>query len=148
MVHGLVFLKRVYVWDLTIPHFASFRTKYEAAYLEIKNDVNNEYSWGEVATYIPPLAKADPNWFATGFCSADGQLCEFGDYKKTFSCQSIGKVVTYSYLHNLIGDEVHKYVGEEPSGVAFNAPIFDKLGRPHNPMVNAGAIMVCSLIVN
>lgn len=72
MVHGLVFLKRVYVWDLTIPHFASFRTKYEAAYLEIKNDVNNEYSWGEVATYIPPLAKADPNWFATGFCSDDG----------------------------------------------------------------------------
>lgn len=47
-----------------------------------------------------------------------------------------------------MGDEVHKWVGEEPSGVAFNAPIFDKLGRPHNPMVNAGAIMVCALIVN
>jgi glutaminase len=47
----------------------------------------------------------------------------------------------------MIGDEVHKWVGEEPSGVAFNAPIFDKLGRPHNPMVNAGAIMVCSLIM-
>lgn len=57
-------------------------------------------------------------------------------------------MITYAYLHNLIGDEVHKFVGEEPSGVAFNAPIFDKLGRPHNPMVNAGAIMVCSLIVN
>ena len=48
----------------------------------------------------------------------------------------------------MIGDEVHKWVGEEPSGVAFNAPIFDKLGRPHNPMVNAGAIMVCSLIIH
>lgn len=47
----------------------------------------------------------------------------------------------------MVGDEVHKWVGEEPSGVAFNAPIFDKLGRPHNPMVNAGAIMVCALIV-
>jgi glutaminase len=47
----------------------------------------------------------------------------------------------------MIGDEVHKWVGEEPSGVAFNAPIFDKLGRPHNPMVNAGAIMVCSLVI-
>jgi glutaminase len=47
-----------------------------------------------------------------------------------------------------MGDEVHKWVGEEPSGVAFNAPMFDKLGRPHNPMVNAGAIMVCALIVN
>jgi len=48
----------------------------------------------------------------------------------------------------MIRDEVHKWVGEEPSGVAFNAPIFDKLGRPHNPMVNAGAIMVCSLIIH
>lgn len=47
-----------------------------------------------------------------------------------------------------MGDEVHKYVGEEPSGVAFNAPVFDKQGRPHNPMVNAGAIMVCSLIIH
>lgn len=40
--------------------------------MEIKDDVNNEYSWGEIATYIPPLAKADPNWFATSFTSADG----------------------------------------------------------------------------
>lgn len=55
--------------------------------------------------------------------------------------------MAYAYLHNMIGDEVHRWVGEEPSGVAFNAPIFDKLGRPHNPMVNAGAIMTCALIV-
>ena len=51
-------------------------------------------------------------------------------------------------MHNLIGDNVHKWVGEEPSGAAFNAPVFDEQGRPHNPMVNAGAIMVCSLIRN
>jgi len=144
----MVFLKRVYVWDLIIPHFARFRSNFEHIFALIKNDENNEFSWGEVATYIPPLAKADQNWFASGFCSTDGQLCEVGDFKKTFSCQSVGKVISYAYLHNLIGDEVHRFVGEEPSGVAFNAPIFDKLGRPHNPMVNAGAIMVCSLIVN
>jgi len=43
---------------------------------------------------------------------------------------------------------VHKYVGEEPSGVVFNAPVFDSKGRPHNPMVNAGAMMVSTLLVN
>lgn len=55
--------------------------------------------------------------------------------------------MAYSYLYELVGEEVHKWVGEEPSGVAFNAPVFDKMGRPHNPMVNAGAIMVCALLV-
>jgi glutaminase len=48
----------------------------------------------------------------------------------------------------MIGEEVHRWVGEEPSGLAFNAPMFDRFNRPHNPMVNAGAIMVASLIVN
>lgn len=56
--------------------------------------------------------------------------------------------MAYAFIHNIIGEEVHKWVGEEPSGVAFNAPVFDRQGRPHNPMVNAGAIMICSLIVN
>jgi len=39
-------------------------------------------------------------------------------------------------------------VGEDPSGGAYDEPIFDKYNRPHNPMVNAGAIMVSTLLVN
>ena len=30
----------------------------------------------------------------------------------------------------------------------FNAPIFDDQNRPHNPMINTGAIMVCALLVH
>jgi glutaminase len=40
--------------------------------------------------------------------------------------QSISKVMAYAFLYDQIGEEVHKWVGEEPSGAAFNAPIFDK----------------------
>jgi len=41
---------------------------------EVKEDQNNEYSGGEVADYIPSLGKANPKWFASAFCSADGQF--------------------------------------------------------------------------
>lgn len=70
-----------------------------------------------------------------------------------FSAQSVGKVFAYSYLHEIYAQqgrqhELNEWFGDEPSGLVFNAPVFDKLGRPHNPMVNTGAIMVCTLLVN
>jgi glutaminase len=71
-----------------------------------------------------------------------------GDTEVKFSMQSISKVLAYAYIYDQIGgEEVHQWVGEEPSGQSFNAPVFDKQGRPHNPMVNPGAIMICALLL-
>ena len=124
ITNHLIFLKRVFEWDLTIPHFDVFRNNLKKSYDEVK--VEPEYQGGVVATYIPPLAKANPEWFATSFCSTDGQFAQFGDIEIKASIQSISKVVAYAFIHNIIGEEVHKRVGEEPSGVAFNAPVFDR----------------------
>jgi len=49
-----------------------FHHNFENCFNEIKEDKSNEYSWGEVATYIPSLGKANPKWFASSFCSTDG----------------------------------------------------------------------------
>lgn len=71
LAKGLIFLRRVLERNLVIPMFETFSSNYKRAYLEIKEDPNNEFGGGEVATYIPPLAKANPEWFSTSFCSTD-----------------------------------------------------------------------------
>jgi len=59
---------------LVIPQYKGFHINFEKMFAEIKEDKANEFSWGEVADYIPSLGKADPKWFASSFCSADGQF--------------------------------------------------------------------------
>jgi glutaminase len=38
-------------------------------------------------------------------------------------------------------------LGKEPSGAQSNEPIFDYKNRPHNAIINSGALMVCSLLI-
>jgi glutaminase len=103
---------------------------------------------GQVATYIPELAKANPQLFGIALVTADGQVYEVGDSRQLFSLQSISKPFVYGLALQQLGiDYVLTKVGVEPSGEAFNSIVFDeRRNRPFNPMVNAGAIVTAALI--
>src|SRR5204863_3573849 len=94
---------------------------------------------GRVATYIPELAKANPNWFGICLVTAGGAVYEVGDSRQQFTIQSISKPFVYGLaLEDHGRAAVLKKVGVEPTGDAFNSISLDPgTGRPRNPMINA-----------
>uniref|UniRef100_A0A8C9ZAI3 glutaminase n=1 Tax=Sander lucioperca TaxID=283035 RepID=A0A8C9ZAI3_SANLU len=70
-----------------------------------------------------------------------------GDTKVPFCLQSCVKPLEYAIaLHEFGSEHVHQFVGKEPSGFKFNKLSLNDEDKPHNPMVNAGAIVLSSLI--
>lgn len=102
---------------------------------------------GVLADYIPELAKADPGWFGMSICTIDGSIHQSGDADQPFTIQSISKPFVFALaLADRGSEEVLARIGVEPSGDSFNSILLDAADRPHNPMVNAGAITVVSLL--
>src|ERR1017187_2064910 len=103
---------------------------------------------GTVATYIPELGKADPDKFGICLVTVDGKVFSAGDWEDELTIQSMCKPFAFQMALERHGcEETAKRVGVEPSGDAFNSVELDpKTTRPYNPMVNAGAIAVSSLI--
>ena len=104
---------------------------------------------GHPASYIPELAKANPNHFSIVITTVDGKVYEVGDSNIQFSLQSTSKPLTYGMILEDFGREyVLSKVGVEPTGEAFNSlvELEKNTHRPYNPMINSGAIAVSSLI--
>jgi glutaminase len=103
---------------------------------------------GKVATYIPELAKANPNWFGICLVTTSGAVYEAGDSRQPFTIQSISKPFVYGMaLEDNGRPQVISKVGMEPTGDAFNSISLEAgTGRPRNPMINAGAIATTALI--
>ncbi|UOE42888.1 glutaminase A [Agromyces larvae] len=116
--------------------------------LEAVVDTAREVRGGEVAAYIPELAKADPDRLGIALVSTRGVVHEAGDAGTEFTIQSVSKPFAFALAVDALGlDEVTRHVGLEPSGEPFNAISLDAAsGRPLNPMINAGAIVVTSLL--
>jgi glutaminase len=139
---NILLLERVLQGNLVIPDFEAFRRDLGAIY-----ERTLALRTGDVARYIPQLAKVDPEQYAVAVCTVDGQRMTLGDARTSFCLQSCCKPVNYCLALEEHGeDHVHRFVGREPSGHGFNELRLNSEGKPHNPMINAGAIMCLSLI--
>jgi glutaminase len=139
---NIVLLERILQGALVIPDFDDFSRSLKEIF-----EVVSENEEGTIPIYIPQLAGVDPKKWGMALCTVDGQRFELGDSQDWFSIQSICKPINYCLALEENGEEeVHKYIGREPSGRKFNEVFFTPEGRPHNPLINAGAIMCASLI--
>ncbi|XP_038872502.1 glutaminase liver isoform, mitochondrial-like isoform X1 [Salvelinus namaycush] len=139
---NIVLLIQAFRKKFIIPEFDSFVTKIDQIYNTVQKNHN-----GHVAVYIPHLAKFSPDLWGVSLCTVDGQRHSVGDTKQPFCLQSCVKPLEYAVaIHEAGTEKVHRYVGMEPSGLKFNKLYLDEEDKPHNPMVNAGAIVISSLI--
>ena len=128
--------------SLAIPDFPSFCAEVD----KIRGDTEGN-TVGTVADYMPQLARVDPNQYGVSVCSVDGQRYSCGDSSTPFCVQSTTKPLAYAMALEQFGEDVvHQHVGREPSGRNFNERVLNPEGRPHNPLINAGAIMTASLV--
>ncbi|CAL7939615.1 unnamed protein product [Xylocopa violacea] len=139
---NIVLISRAFRHQFIIPDWSGFTKHIEDFYWRCKSNAE-----GKVASYIPQLARMSPDYWGVSVCTIDGQRFSIGDTSIPFTLQSCSKPLTYAIALDRLGQEVvHQYVGQEPSGRNFNELVLDYNMKPHNPMINAGAILVCSLL--
>jgi glutaminase len=117
---------------------------------EIVGEIAQRPDRGEVASYIPELARVDVKSFGLVVIDAEGNVAAGGDSEVPFSIQSISKVFTLTLALGMVGDRLWRRVGREPSGSPFNSivQLERERGIPRNPFINAGAIVVTDVILS
>ncbi|MEI3789128.1 MULTISPECIES: glutaminase A [unclassified Chryseobacterium] len=108
----------------------------------------NYYTEGKVADYIPELGKMDARAIAFSVVGKNGKIFNTGDVHKKFSMQSISKIIALMIAVNEKGEaNVFDKMGYFGTDKPFNHfSNLETMGKPLNPMMNAGAILTTSLI--
>jgi glutaminase len=122
---------------------------YQALLDEVVSDVSAYRGQGNVAGYIPTLARADPEKFGIALVLEDGSTYGAGDAGETFSIQSISYVFALSLALDHQKSALWNHVGREPSGSPVNTVFQLEMsrGKPRNPLTSAGAIVVCDQLI-
>ncbi len=113
-------------------------------------DIAPHRGQGRVADYIPALAGIDARCFGIAVVDFDGGVHAVGDAAAPFSIQSVSKVLALTLGLNAVGDSLWRRVGREPAGTPFNSVVqleYER-GIPRNPFINAGALVVCDVLVS
>lgn len=105
---------------------------------------------GSVSAYIPELAKVSPDITAIAVSLLNGETLHYSNVKATpITLQSTAKLIPLIGLLEEVGFEnLYEWVKVEPSGDDFaSITRLEQFGpKPSNPMLNAGAITLCSHI--
>ncbi|WAR22218.1 GLSK-like protein, partial [Mya arenaria] len=119
---NIVVISKALTSQFIIPEFRTFTEIIDEIFEKCRD---NEL--GKPAQYIPQLARGNPAHWGVSICTIDGQRYDLGVTDIPFCLQSVVKPLVYAMtLNDLSPEEVHKY--------------------PHNPMINAGAIVTSSLL--
>ncbi|MDM8161576.1 glutaminase [Labilibaculum sp. K2S] len=123
--------------------------EYQKIFTEILKKMDGYKDSGSPASYIPELRDVDPSKFGVHLITNTNQNYSLGDSEEKFSIQSISKVLSLVMAYKLEDENLWKRVGVEPSGTPFNSLVqleYDQ-GIPRNPFINAGALVVCDVLV-
>jgi len=123
---------------------------YQLLFQSIENALTQFENIGDVATYIPELQHVDAAKFGMHLITLDNREFAYGNSDEKFSIQSISKVFALTLAFKLDNTLLKGRVGVEPSGSAFNALSLLEFenGIPRNPFINAGALVVCDVLIS
>ncbi|WP_226065796.1 glutaminase [Kaistella polysaccharea] len=122
---------------------------YQKIITEVYSEVKSEENKGKIPDYIPEIANISAEKFGVSFTDLNHHSFGFGDFEEKFSIQSISKVFALSFVYEKLGEELWHRVDVEPSGNPFNSLVqleADK-GIPRNPFINAGALVICDILL-
>lgn len=141
---NIVLIRQALVGDFVVHDFPRFCNAIDEIYWACRSNTS-----GRVSSYLPQLSRQNANQWAVALCTIDGQRHANGDHDVPFALQSGGRPINYAVSVNELGDEtVHQFVGHEPCEDELTPASvqLNRDGKPPNPLISAGALVVASLL--